>query len=65
MGSRPREGMLGGMTPFLAGVAAMSPPALGYSITANLDGNSQLVLQCFVGEDETVWFLDRDAASRL
>ena len=28
-------------------------PALGYSVVANLDGNRQLTMQCFVGEDET------------
>lgn len=27
-------------------------PALGYSVVANLDGNRQLTMQCFVGEDE-------------
>lgn len=32
--------------------AIIPAPALGYSITANLGGNTQIVVQCFAGEDE-------------
>ena len=36
-----------------SGPPAVNPaPALGYSITANLGGNTQIVVQCFAGEDE-------------
>lgn len=31
----------------------MTAPALGYSIVANLGGDRQMTVQCFVGEDET------------
>lgn len=39
----------------LGPVQAPAPaPALGYSVTANLGGDRQLVVQCFVGSDETL-----------
>jgi hypothetical protein len=31
---------------------AVKAPAIGYSVTCNLDGNRQIVFQCFVDQDE-------------